>query len=70
MKKNVGKIDRIFRLAIGVCLVILVYSKIIPTNLAFVTYLVSAIIAMTGIFRICLLYKLFGISTTREKSPF
>lgn len=70
MKRNVGKMDRIVRFAIAVSLVILAYAKIIPANLSLATYLVAAVIATTGIFRFCLLYKPFGISTCREKSPF
>jgi len=70
MKQNVGKMDRIFRLAIAISLAILAYSKIIPADLALTVYIVAGIIALTGIFRVCFLYKPFGISTCREKSPF
>jgi uncharacterized membrane protein len=70
MKQNVGKMDRIFRLAIAISLAILAYSKIIPADLALTVYIVAGVIALTGIFRFCLLYKPFGISTCREKSPF
>ena len=70
MKKNIGKMDRIFRIAVAVCLAILAYSKIIPSNLALTVYIVASLIALTGIVRVCLLYKPFGISTCMEKSPF
>lgn len=70
MKKNIGKMDRIFRLAIAVSLAILAYAQIIPANLTLTVYIVAAVIALTGIVRVCLLYKPFGISTCREKSPF
>ncbi len=70
MKKKIGKMDRIFRLAIAVSLAILAYAKIIPANLALTVYIVAAVIALTGIVRVCLLYKPFGITTCREKSPF
>lgn len=70
MKKNVGKMDRIFRFAVAVSLAILAYARIIPANLALTVYIVAAVIALTGVFRICLLYKPFGITTCREKSPF
>jgi hypothetical protein len=70
MKKNVGKMDRIFRFAVAVSLAILAYARIIPTNLALTVYIVAAVIALTGVVRICLLYKPFGITTCREKSPF
>jgi hypothetical protein len=70
MKKNVGKMDRIFRFAVAVSLAILAYARIIPANLALTVYIVAAVIALTGVVRICLLYKPFGITTCREKSPF
>ena len=70
MKQNVGKMDRIFRFAIAISLVILAYAGIIPSFLSLATYIVSVLIALSGVFRICLLYKPFGISTCREKSPF
>ena len=70
MKQNVGKMDRLFRLAIAVSLAILAYAKIIPANLTLTVYIVAVVIALTGIFRFCLLYKPFGLGTCREKSPF
>ncbi len=70
MKKNVGKMDRIFRFAVAVSLSILAYAGIFPANLAVPVYIVSALIGFTGISRICLLYKPFGITTCREKAPF
>ena len=70
MKKNVGKMDRIFRFAVAVSLAILAYARTIPANLALTVYIVAAVIALTGVVRICLLYKPFGITTCREKSPF
>jgi len=70
MKKNIGKMDRVFRFAVAICLSILAYSGIFPADLAIPVYIVSVVIALTGITRICLLYKPFGITTCREKAPF
>lgn len=67
MKPNVGKSDRLFRIAAATALAILTYSGIIPANLALPVYIVAIVIAITGITRVCLLYKPFGISTCREK---
>jgi len=67
MKPNVGKRDRLFRIAVAIALAILSYSGIIPENLAMSVYIVAIIVAITGITRVCLLYKPFGISTCREK---
>ncbi|MHA8052401.1 YgaP family membrane protein [Aquirufa sp. Wall-65K1] len=70
MKQNVGRTDRIARIAAAVALSILTYAGIIPENLAVVVYVIAGIIALTGIVRFCPLYKPFGISTCREKAPF
>ncbi len=67
MKQNVGKRDRIFRIAIAIVLAILTYAEIIPESIALPVYIVAIIVAITGITRVCLLYKPFGISTCREK---
>ena len=69
MKKNVGKMDRIVRIALAIVLIILAYAKIIPQNLSVAVYIVSAIIAMTGFVRICPLYKVLHKSTVREEPP-
>lgn len=69
MRKNVGKMDRIVRLAIAVVLVILAYAKIIPQNLTIAVYVISLIIAITGFVRFCPLYKVLHKSTVREEPP-
>ncbi|MDT8887270.1 YgaP family membrane protein [Aquirufa regiilacus] len=69
MRKNVGKMDRIVRIAIAVVLSILAYSKIIPGDFALGVYLVSGIIALTGFIRFCPLYKILHKSTCREEPP-
>ena len=67
MQKNIGKRDRLFRFSIAIILGILAYSRIIPVDLAIPVYIVAGVIALTGLTRVCLLYKPFGISTCREK---
>ena len=69
MKKNVGKMDRIVRIAIAVVLSILAYSKIIPSDFALGVYLVSIIVAITGFIRFCPIYKILHKSTCREEPP-
>ena len=70
LKKNNGKMDRIFRFAVAISLSILAYAGIFPADLALPVYIVSVVIALTGVTRVCLLYKPFGITTCREKAPF
>jgi hypothetical protein len=69
MRKNVGKMDQIVRIALAVVLIILAYAKIIPPDFALAVYVVSAIIAVTGFVRICPLYKMLHKSTVREEPP-
>ncbi len=69
MRKNVGKMDRIVRIALAVVFIILAYAKIIHQNLTLAAYVVSAIIATTGFVRICPLYKMLHKSTVREEPP-
>ena len=69
MRKNVGKMDQIVRIALSVVLIILVYAKIIPPDFAIAVYVVSVIIAITGFVRICPLYKMLHKSTLREEPP-
>ena len=69
MRKNVGKMDQIVRISLGVVLSILAYAKIIPSDLSIAVYVVSVIIALTGFIRICPLYKMLNKSTVREEPP-
>jgi hypothetical protein len=69
MRKNVGKMDQIVRISLGLILSILAYARIIPHDFALATYVVSAIIALTGVVRICPLYKMLHKSSLREEPP-
>lgn len=69
MRKNVGKMDRIVRIALAVVLIILAYARIIPENVSIATYVIAVIIAITGFVRICPLYKMLHKSTIREEPP-
>jgi hypothetical protein len=69
MRKNVGKMDQIVRIALSLVLIILAYAKIIPPDFALAVYVVSVIIAVTGLVRNCPLYKMLHKSTVREEPP-
>ncbi len=62
MKKNVGKVDRIIRLVIGLALVVLaLYWGCWFTGIVGVAFLFSAAVGWCG------LYKVLGISTCKIK---
>jgi len=70
MKKNIGKMDRVFRFAVAICLSILAYAGIFPADIAIPVYIVSALIALTGVTRICLLYNLLALRLAEKRLPF
>ena len=58
MKKNVGGIDRILRIVIGLALIGATLSGVIG-----MWGWIGIIPLLTGIFKFCLPYAIFGIST-------
>ncbi len=58
MKYNVGGIDRVLRIAVGLLLIVLAASgKIGPWGW------LGVVVLATGVFSFCGAYKLFGFST-------
>lgn len=64
MPKNIGKIDRYLRLALGITCLILWFFD--PSNLIF---LVGLIPILTASVNFCPLYQLIGWRTNRPKDP-
>ncbi len=62
MKCNVGKTDRWIRIILGVILLIIGFYY-----QSWLWGIIGLIVLLTGIFRFCVIYKLFGISTCDEK---
>ena len=62
MKKNVGGIDKIIRIVLGLALFILGYYY-----QSILLGVISIIILLTGIIGWCGIYKIFKISTYKEK---
>ncbi|MFC1558696.1 DUF2892 domain-containing protein [candidate division KSB1 bacterium] len=59
MKKNVGNVDAIIRIVLGIIFIVLgvLYSK---------WWFLAAVISIgTAAFKLCCLYKVFGISTCK-----
>ena len=64
MKKNVGTIDRWIRIVLGVALLSLLVF--LDGGIKWIG-LVGLIPLLTGLFRFCPIYTLFGISTNKPK---
>ena len=67
MKKNMGTIDRILRLALVVVIAILYFTDVITGTWAIVLLVLSGVLLITSLLGVCPLYMPFGIST-RKKS--
>lgn len=65
---NVGEMDRIIRLVVGVILAALAWFGIFSGTIAIIAYVVAAIAIITGLFKICLIYKIIGVNTCKTKS--
>jgi Protein of unknown function (DUF2892). len=67
MKKNVGIVDKIFRIIAAIIVVVLYFTGHVDGWLAVILLVVAAVFIFTSIIGFCPLYSIFRIDT-REKS--
>lgn len=60
-EKNVGGVDRIFRIVIGLALILGFFLNT-ESSLRWL-YLIGFVPFLTGVFQTCLLYRVLGINT-------
>lgn len=65
MKKNVGNIDRIIRIVVGIVLILVGVFAEIGTTIAVIIFILGAISIITALLRTCPLYMLFKINTNK-----
>lgn len=68
MKKNMGKNDKLIRLALAVVAGLLVYFEVVQGTLAYILLAVAAIFVLTSLINFCPLYSIFGMNTCKTKS--
>jgi uncharacterized membrane protein HdeD (DUF308 family) len=68
MTSNVGTVDRSIRLVLGIVVIALGLTHILFVGLATAAYIVAGIVLVTGVFRYCPAWSLFGINTCPLKS--
>jgi O-antigen/teichoic acid export membrane protein len=66
MKKNMGTIDRVIRLAVVVLIAILYFTNVISGTWAIILGIVAVIFLLTSLVGTCPLYMPFGISTKKK----
>ncbi|MFH1025260.1 MAG: DUF2892 domain-containing protein [Nitrospirota bacterium] len=67
MKKNMGTIDRIIRLALAVVIIVLYLTGIVPGVIGIILIVIALIFAVTSFIGFCPLYTLLKISTCKVK---
>ncbi|MEI6749636.1 MAG: YgaP family membrane protein [Bacteroidales bacterium] len=65
MKKNMGSIDKLIRLAIAAIIVVLFFMKIITGTLGIVLLVIAGVSVLTSLISYCPLYPVVGLSTTK-----
>jgi len=69
MKKNMGTIDRIIRMAVAGIIAILYWGGIISGTLAIILGLLALVFVATSFIGFCPLYLPLKISTTKYNMP-
>jgi hypothetical protein len=67
MKKNMGSIDRIIRLAAVVVIAVLYFTGVLSPTWAIILGIVALIFLITSLVGVCPLYMPFGISTRKKE---
>lgn len=63
MKKNVGVLDKVFRIAVAVIIALLYYFEVITGTLGIVLIILAIVFLLTALLNFCGLYALFGCNT-------
>jgi hypothetical protein len=63
MKNNMGNLDRIFRVAIALALIVLYFANFISGLIAGIVLSFSGLLILTSLISLCPFYIPFGIST-------
>jgi hypothetical protein len=67
-EKNVGMIDRIVRIVLGLILIVAFAMNYIPTPWSYLVAFIGLIALVTGAIGTCPLYSVLGMSTMEKKT--
>ena len=67
MKKNMGTLDRLIRLAVAAVIAVLYLTGVISGTIALVLGVLAVVFAMTSAVSFCPLYLPFRLSTRRRE---
>ncbi|MBV5281030.1 MAG: DUF2892 domain-containing protein [Paludibacter sp.] len=66
MKKNMGSLDKLIRLAAAIVLIVLFYSGVITGTVGIIALVVALILTVTSLVSFCPLYTLLDIRTCKK----
>lgn len=67
MKANMGKTDKIVRIAAAILIAVLYFTNVISGTLGLVLLILAVIFVLTSLISFCPLYAPFGINTCEVK---
>ena len=62
-EKNVGMIDRVVRIILGIVLIGVFFLHMVAAPWSYLVVLIGIIALITGVFSTCALYSLIGMNT-------
>jgi len=65
MRKNVGNLDKVFRIILAIVIGYLYYAEIISGTVGIVLLVFAGILVLTSLISFCPLYLPFGIKTCK-----
>lgn len=68
MTKNMGSIDRAFRVLVAIAIGIAIYMDAVTGTWAWVLGILSVVFLLTSLVSFCPLYTIFGIKTCKTAS--
>ncbi|MBT8281117.1 MAG: DUF2892 domain-containing protein [Muriicola sp.] len=68
MKKNMGALDKVIRIIVGLGAAALVYYEVVTGMYSYVLLAITAIFILTSLVGFCPLYGIFGLNTCPAKS--
>lgn len=69
MKKNVGNIDKIIRIALALIFAVLYFTDTITGTLGLVLVILGGVFVLTSLVGFCPLYAMVGMNTCPAKKP-
>jgi hypothetical protein len=67
MKKNMGTIDKIIRIALAAVVAILYFTGVVSETLGIVLLVFAAVFVLTSLVGFCPLYPVVGLNTGKKK---